>query len=245
VKALARIVAEADAGRTRLVELYGEVPLLPRATGVRAGPVAEVHLVGGAAGPLGGDELTVEVHVGAGASLIIRTVAATLALPGDGCSTTRVDATVAAGGTLHWLPEPIVAVRGCDHLTESVVQLYGDAQLRWREELVCGRHGEEGGDLVLQTRVRLDGRSLYRQDLAVGPRADSWSGPAVLGGARTAGSVILVGPADALPAPSTVDGGALMRLAGPGVVASAVADHAHDLRRALDTLLPVTKPGRS
>jgi urease accessory protein len=236
VKALARIVAGADGrGGTRLTELYGEAPLLPRRTGPRDGPVAEVHLVGGAAGPLGGDELCVEVHIGPGAALVVRTVAASIVLPGVGRSSTRVHATVAAGGRLDWLPEPVVAAKACDHRAESIVDLRGDARLRWREELVCGRHGEECGDLTLSTSVGRDGRPLYRQDLTVGSRAAGWSGPAVLGGHRTAGSLILVG--HAWPGPSTVHGppgsAAAMELAGGGTVLTAVATHAHHLRRLL------------
>jgi urease accessory protein len=227
MKALARIVAEADArGGTRLRELYGEAPLLPR----RTGP-AEVHLVGGAAGPLGGDELTIEVHIGPGAALTVRTVAASVALPGTGPSLARVHATVSAGGCLDWWPEPIVAAHRCDHRAESRIELAEGAELSWREELVCGRHGEACGDLTLSTSVRRAGRPLFRQDLAVGPRASGWSGPAGLGGARTAGTLILVGR-DWI-GPSTMDGLAAMPLAGGGIVVTAVAERAHELRRML------------
>lgn len=236
MKALARIVAEADGrGGTRLTELYGEVPLLPRRTGPAGDPVARVHLVGGAAGPLGGDELCVEVHVGPGAALELRTVAASIVLPGVGRSSTRVHATVAAGGRLDWLPEPVVAAKACDHWAESVVELHPDARLRWREELVRGRHGEVGGDLTVSTSVSRGGKPLYQQELAVGPGAAGSAGPAVLGGYRTVGTLILVG--HAWSGPSTVDGpagtAAAMSLAGGGTVVTAVAEHAHQLRRLL------------
>jgi urease accessory protein len=42
--------------------------------------------------------------------------------------------------------------------------------------------------------VNLDGHPLYRHELAVGPDADGWNGPAVLGTARATGSVLLVDP---------------------------------------------------
>jgi urease accessory protein len=234
MKALARIVAEADGrGGTRLTELYGEAPLLPRRTGHGGPGPAEVHLVGGAAGPLGGDELFLELHVGAGATLVVRSVAATMALPGPGTSMTRVSATV--DGRLKWLPEPIIAVRGCDHLAESVVELGSQATLIWREELVCGRHREPSGDLQVRTTVRRSGRTISRQDLAVGPRAPGWAGPAVLGGARAAGSLLEVGgPRE----PGTVHcdeySAATMRLAPPdAVLTTAVACDAYQLRNAL------------
>ncbi|HYN92797.1 MAG TPA: urease accessory protein UreD, partial [Pilimelia sp.] len=190
MRATARIVAEADgAGGTRLAVLRGESPLLPRRTGPH-----EVHLVGGAAGPLGGDRLRVDVEVGPGARLCVRTVAASLALPGarGGESRFEVTARVGAGGRLRWLPEPLIAAAGCQHAALSTVDVAAGGWLCWREELVCGRHGERPGDARLATTVRYAGRTLYRQDLAVGPAAPGWAGPAVLGGARATGSLLIV-----------------------------------------------------
>jgi urease accessory protein len=258
VRARARIVAEADGtGGSRLTVLHGEPPLLPRRTGDRTGP-AEVHLVGGAAGPLRGDDLLIEVEVGPGARLCVRTVAATIVLggPPGRRSQTTVRATVAAGGELVWLPEPVVATAGCDHLSRSTVELAAGARLTWREELICGRTGEEPGDLRLVTAVRLDGRPLSTQELTVGPRAPGWAGPAVLGGHRAAGTVLIVDPAwadgrtgtgtgaadrtgigtGAGPGAGTAEG-SLLALAGPAVLASAVAPDAHQLRRRLDRLM--------
>jgi urease accessory protein len=111
MRACARIVAEAGGrGGTRLAVLRGESPLLPRRTGPRAAAGAvTVHMVGGAAGPLAGDELRLDVEVGPGARLDVRGVAASLALPGrPGAPASRLElhARVAAGATLRFLPEP-------------------------------------------------------------------------------------------------------------------------------------------
>ena len=77
MRAYARVVAEADGhGGTRLVRLRGEPPLLPRRTGTGTGP-ATVHLVGGAAGPLGGDELRLDIEVGA----LMESLIATASVP--------------------------------------------------------------------------------------------------------------------------------------------------------------------
>jgi urease accessory protein len=240
VRARARVVAEADGtGGSRLAVCYGEAPLLPRRTGrLVNGRAVEVHLVGGAAGPLGGDDLLVEVEVGAGAQLRMHTVAATIVLSGRSPSRTTVRACVAAGGRLDWLPEPVVATAGCDHVARARVELAPGAVLTWRDELVCGRTGEEPGDLVQATEVRLDGRPLSHQELRVGPSAPGWAGPAVLSGHRAAGTVLLVG----VPAPQAasvpIDGarGALLALAGPAVLASATAVDAYRLRRTLTAL---------
>jgi urease accessory protein len=236
MRAFARIVAEADGrGGTRLAVLRGESPLLLRRTGGHGGAGVTVHLVGGAAGPLRGDDLRLEVTVGAGAFLTVRSVAAQLALPGrSGLPRSRLDirAEVAAGGTLHWLPEPLIAAAGCDHHTSTHVEVAGGGALLWRDDLVCGRHAEPSGDVRLTTTIRYAGATLYRHDLAVGPGANAF-----LAEARALGTLVA---APALPAgagvfpPSTQ--AAIMRLAGPGVLATVAAEDIRGVRRALDPL---------
>jgi urease accessory protein len=199
MRAQARIVAVADPGRgTRLAALRGEPPLLPRRTlpSDSEGEV-QLHLVGGAAGPLGGDDLRIEIEVGPDARLCVRSVAASLALPGPagGESRLHVTARVAAGGRLRWLPEPLIGAVGCDHRTVTSITLAEGAALLWREELVCGRYAEPVGDVRIETTLRYGGRTLLRNALAVGPRASGWSGPAVLDGARAVGSLLVVDPA--------------------------------------------------
>jgi urease accessory protein len=240
MRAFARVAAEADGcGGTRLAVLHGEAPLLLRRTGARSGANVTVHLVGGAAGPLRGDDLRLEVAVGAGASLTVRSVAAQLALPGSpGLPPSRlaIVATVAAGATLRWLPEPLIAAAGCDHHTVTQVTAEDGASLLWRDDLVCGRHGEQSGAVRTTTTIRYANRTLYRHDLAVGPDTPGWDGPAILGEGRAVGTLIMV-PADepAYAAPPTA-GAAVMRLAGPGLLATAVGADIRQVQAALDPL---------
>jgi urease accessory protein len=196
--------------------------------------------VSGAAGPLGGDDLRIEIDVRAGAELTVRTVAATLALPGVGPSGLEITVRVAAGARLRWLPEPLVVAAGCDHLSLSTVELDAEARLVWREELILGRHGEAPGDGRTALRVRRSGRPLLHQELTVGPRAIAATGPAVLGGARAVGSTLIVDPAwGPEPPPGfTVTDGALCPLAGPAVLATALAPDGHTLRARLGALAP-------
>jgi urease accessory protein len=264
VRAVGRIVAVADGrGGTRLAVLRGEPPLVLRRTGPRdAGPrgpgwrdgAVEVHLVGGAAGPLGGDRLRLDIEVGPGAALCLRTVAASLALPGADGTPSRVTVTarVAGGGRLAWLPEPLIAATGCRHVADSTVDVADGGRLCWREELVCGRHGEEPGDARVGTTVRYAGRTLHRQEVSVGPAAPGWAGPAVLGGARALGSVLLVDPRwrdgrpDAL-ALGWTEGpdAALLRLAGPAVLGTALAGDLRGVRARLDPLIADAPPARA
>jgi urease accessory protein len=240
MRASARVVAEADGrGGTRLAVLRGEAPLLLRRTGPRGGGRGvTVHLVSGAAGPLRGDDLCLQVEVGPGAWLDVHSVAASLALPGrDGAppSRLRITAVVASGAVLRWLPEPLIAAAGCHHQAITHVEAADGAALVWRDEQVCGRHGESAGDVRTNTTIRYAGRTLYRHELAIGPGAPGWSGAAVLGGGRAVGSVVLAGPD--LPAPALLGGdAAVMALTGPGVLASAVGQDIRQVRAALDRI---------
>ncbi|GAA3342718.1 urease accessory protein UreD [Amorphoplanes nipponensis] len=239
MRAEARIVAEADGrGGTRLRVLRGESPLLLRRTGPRAGGAVTVHLVGGAAGPLGGDDLRLDVEVGPAARLTVRSVAAQLALPGRaGAPPSRLEirAAVAADATLRWLPEPLIAAAGCRHRAGTRVEVAAGGRLLWRDDLVCGRHDEPSGDVRADVTIRYAGSTLHRHELAVGPGAPGWSGAAVLGGGRAVGALVLAGPG--WPEPALLGGdAALMPLAGPGLLASAVGRDIRQVRAALDPL---------
>jgi urease accessory protein len=244
MEATARVVALADGrGGTRLARLSGEPPLLLRQTGP-----GEVHLVGGAAGPLGGDRLRLEIEVGPSATLCLRTVAASIALPGPvgGRSRVEIHAVVADGGRLEWLPEPLIGAAGCDHETVSTVDLHASAALIWREELVCGRHGEGPGAVLLDTRIARDSRTLYRQCLSVGPGAPGWDGPASLDGAAAYGTLVVVDPAwssGGTPAAEVLGPTAVvMPLAGPAIVASAVGADRRDVLVPLEKVRARAQP---
>lgn len=200
--ARALVAVERVDGVDRTIECWGQPPLLPRQT------AEGVCFVGSAAGPLGGDELTTTVEVGDGARLAVGSVAATYARPGgDGAvSLARLDARVGRGGRLSWTPEPLVAVRGCRHRTETTVVLAEGAELFWVEVTVLGRHGEDGGDVWTRRSVDLAGRPLNRQDLAMVSADRGSPDPAVLGGARVVVSCLVVHPEWSTDTPA--DGGA-------------------------------------
>jgi urease accessory protein len=234
MRARASLVAEADgSGGTRLVRLRGEPPLLLRHSYGGSGSAAVVHLVGGAAGPLGGDHLRLDIEIGPDAAVCLHTAAASVVLPARSGARSQlaVAATVAAGGLLHWLPEQTVAAAGCRHTTLATVELGNGAELLWRDELICGRANEPSGDATITTSVTYAGQPLLRQTLRVGPDAPGWSGPAVLGGATATGSLLHVHPGTPPPptailAPTAVR----MPLSGPASLTTATAPDAHTLR---------------
>lgn len=202
MKASAALTAEAVDGRTSLTTLRSEPPLTVRAT------PEGVHLVGSAAGPLGGDELRIDVRVGPDADLVVRSAAASVVLPGPrgGSSSLTIVVDVGAGGALTWLPEPTVAARGCDHRVTTLIDLADGAELVWREELVLGRHDEAAGSILQRLRVDRGGRPLLRHDLALGPAWPTADGPAGTAGARAVGALLVVGPAAKDLEPPALDG---------------------------------------
>jgi urease accessory protein len=263
ISAAAEIVAIAGAdGVTRLPVLTSQVPLVLRRT-----PDA-VYVVGGAAGPIGGDELALRISVGAGAFLRVRTAAASIALPGpEGLeSVLRVTVDVGTGARLEYLPEPVVVSAGARHATILRVTLAEGASLLLRDELLLGRHGEAGGASRTEVRVSYAGRPLLRQSLEVAGTDAADLGPAVLAGHRGVGTLLQVDPAlgsgsvrasnpSAVVADRTIVGSeagvaavgsevevaavagqptvAVMPLAGPAVLVTALANDAVTLRRRL------------
>ncbi|MET9484873.1 urease accessory protein UreD [Streptomyces sp. NPDC006638] len=259
VRATARIVATRDA----LPVLASDGPLAVRrtratgtGTGTSTGPAAgtrhRVTVVGAMSAPLGGDRLAIEVRVRDGARLTVDASAATLALPGripSGADTAEpahydMRLTVDDGAELHWLPEQLVSARGSDLRTRTTVELAATARLVLREEQVLGRHGEEPGTLRTRLTVRRAGRPLLDQELRHGPGAPGgWDGGAVLGGHRAVGQLLVVGPEfEEKPAQPILlgDTAVLTPLAGPGVLVTAVAVDALELRRVLDEALRLT-----
>ncbi len=223
----------------RLDEVRSAVPLTLRwADGC-------LYVVGSAFAPLGGDDLRLDIVVEAGASLTVRTVAASIAQPSPSGLPSRfaVTARVEAGATLHWLPEPGVAAVGAVHHADAVVELAVDAELVWREEVVLGRHDEPGGEWRSSLRVTREGLPVLVQDTAYG--GPLWSSPAVGAGHRAAGSVLVVG-ADAPTEPRVLGRrAAVMPLAYPGAaLVSALAPDALTLRRLLGSDYAGPRRGR-
>ncbi|TQM33387.1 urease accessory protein UreD [Nocardia bhagyanarayanae] len=156
----------------RIVAAAGTLPEIHASGGLAARRTGQhtVHLIGTAATPLGGDELHISVTVGPGARLALRSVAATIALPGV---TTRISFArwvfeVAEGGELDVETEPLIVAGGADHRAVTTARLAADARLRLRERVQIGRAGEDiglwRGDLIAD----LDDLPLLRHRLELG-----------------------------------------------------------------------------
>lgn len=168
----------------RIVAAVGTLPEIHASGGLaarRTGPDT-VHLIGTAATPLGGDELDIEIVVGAGARLVVRSVAATIALPSTHTPLSLAHWHFDVAGELDFDPEPTIVAGGAHHHAVTEVRLTPDARLRLRERVQIGRTGEDDGgwrgDLIadigalplLRHRLELGADSATDDNLAA-PRA--------------------------------------------------------------------------
>jgi urease accessory protein len=214
----AAVIAEPAAGRTRCTTLRSKPPISFRDT------PDGLFLVGSGAGPLGGDDLRIDVDVRPGAHLVVRSVAASLVQPGPSGapSSLRVSVRVGADASLRWEPQPTILVAGCDHRTITTIALGAGATLVWREVVVLGRHDEPSGSLLQRLHVDRDGAPLLRTELPVGPRWPGADGPAGTDGARLVTSTLVVG-LDEPPVPDGADG-AVLRLQEDAWLVTALSD---------------------
>lgn len=202
----AALVAEASEGRLTFPVLRSDPPILLRPTG------DTVHLVGGSAGPLGGDQLRLDVTVRRSACLRLRSAAASVVLPGPTASSLHLTITIESGGHLDWRPEPAVSVAGGSHEQVVDVELQGDATMEWTETVVLGRSGEPSGDWSSLMRVVRDGAVAVHQQLRVGPDHPGSDGPAVMDGRRVSAARLIVGSSARPDCVSVSDTGAWTRV---------------------------------
>ena len=227
MKASAKLVAGPGGPYTTRV-LRSDLPLVLR-------PADDaIYLAQGAAGPLNGDDLTLDIEVPDGCWLRLRAVASTLALPSIGGGTSRVtlNATVGVGAGLEVLLEPVVVADGAVVELTTRFELAGDATLLWREEVVLGRHGERGGVVSSRVDVTRAGLPLLRNGFRLAGLESVTHGPATLGPGRAVGSLLSLGSG---PLPGVDDrDSATMTLKVGGTLYTAVAASAIALRRTLD-----------
>jgi urease accessory protein len=128
-----------------------------------------VHLVSAAATPLGGDVIALRVVVQAGARLRLRSVAATVALPGAGTAESHARWDIEVAGELDVDLQPTVVAGSSRHLTATRLQLTGSGRVRLRERVQIGRTGERQGFWSGSLHADVDGAPLVRHRVELGP----------------------------------------------------------------------------
>lgn len=185
-------------GHTVVRRMKCEAPILVRVVG-GSGPPLQLAMVGGAAGPLGGDRLCFRLELEAGAQLSVRAVAAAMAQPGPHAAPSHlsIDLVVGAGAHLDWQPQPTVSVVGSDHRSIVRLEAAGSSAVKMREGVSLGRHGEPPGRFALRERVVIDGVAVLDHETVFA--AGALLGPGAQGPGRCMTSEIVIG--SSLPEP--------------------------------------------
>jgi urease accessory protein len=191
------------AARLRLVDgrltWASAPPVVLRRTGRR-----RVHVVAVGGGPLGGDRLRLRVELGSGERLAVHSAAATVVQPGrDPASVASfdVEAVLAEGAALDWRPEPTVVCDGAMWEPSVRLDLAESARARVIEQLVLGRSGQAGGRCASTMRAMVGGTPVLASTTMVDGADAALTGIGGTGGARSVGSVLVIGE----PAPDAED----------------------------------------
>ena len=190
-KARLALQASRDGERT-LLHAQHEGPLRLLKTLTPEGPgIAHAVLVHPPGGLVGGDRLRIELAVQPGAHLLATTPAATRFYRSPQREATQdVQAEVAAGARLEWLPQETLAYRGCRARNHVRVRLQG--QLLMSELLALGlaESGAPFDDGELLQHLEIEGLWIDRGWLRAQDRA-LLDGPCGLAGRRVLGSLVL------------------------------------------------------
>jgi urease accessory protein len=193
---IARTSAVIEAGGV-LGELCCAPPLTLRQVHSDAADRCELRLVGTAAGPLAGDDLSISLRLRPGARATLAATGASLAQGRDHAGTEggrerrgsgghgtggaaaalAIRADLADGADLIADPGTLVVCRGSRVDVHVELTLGAGATVQWRELIVLGRTGEPAGQATLRWDVTRLGRPVLRQfvDLA-DPALTAWGG---------------------------------------------------------------------
>ena len=235
MKARAQLTVDAGGLRWR-----SAAPVVLRPTGGH-----RIHLVQAAGGPLGGDDLALDVRLGAGCAALLRSAAATVVQAGRSPGPARwtVTASAAQRAVLDWRPEPTVVCDGAQLHSRITVALQPGARAVLREVVVLGRTGQRGGNFIGELAVDLDGSPLLAHTVLLDGTDPVLAGPAGTGGARVVGMLAVVGESIGGSAQGAGEEPGLRwacaPLDGPGHLVLALADRVTTVIHLLDHFAPV------
>jgi urease accessory protein len=236
----------------RLAELACQPPLTLRQVRAADPAVCALCLVGSAAGPLAGDDLTLTLDVADGASAVLQAAGAQIAQgrAGHGTSCLCFRATVGAGGRLRADPGALIIRPGGRAAARVDLRLAADAAVDWRELVVLhrGAAGASGGGpagpagaggaapaVTLRWDVTRAGAPVLRQlvDLT-DPAGQRW--PGMIAGRRVLASALLAGPGVAARTIVASPTAVAQPLAEGAVLVTVLADDAAAAQRQRDEL---------
>lgn len=181
---LARLRVAERFGRSVVVDQYSQAPLQLHRPLYRGGsPNPVVYLKTPSAGLLDGDEHRLEVAVGEGCFLELRTQAATLVYPGS--SKQEFDIDVASGATLVFLPHQLIMAKGA-RLSQNVsIHLRSTSRLLYSEGWSAGRlaMGEcwQFESLANKLQIFVDDKITFRENWNLIPQTMAPGHPLLCG----------------------------------------------------------------
>lgn len=190
----------------------------------------ELRLVGSAAGPLAGDDLSLSLRLRAGARAALGAAGASLAQGrgSSGGATLSFAAELEAGARLVADPGPLVVCAGSRVDVRLSLTLGAAAAVRWRELIVLGRTGEPPGRATVRWDVTRAGRPVLRQfselDLAL------------TGGRRVLACALISDPARAARTAVASASAVAQRVDQHTLLVTVLADDAARAARELDGL---------
>jgi urease accessory protein len=190
---IARTTAVIEAGGV-LGEVFCAPPLTLRQVHSEARDRCELRLVGTAAGPLAGDDLSVWVRLRPGAKATLRATGASVAQgrgQGDAAALS-IRADLADGADLVADPGALVVCRGSRIDVRVELTLGAGAAVEWRELIVLGRTREPPGRATLRWDVTRLGRPVLRQLVDL---SDPTLTASVTSGRRVLACALITGPA--------------------------------------------------
>ena len=237
-------------GRTVLTRAFAKSPVKLIATNVR-GVACWVYTATLGGGLVGGDEIALVAEVADGGRALLTTQASTKVYRSERRSAQSVTATVAAGGLLAVLPDPIVCFAGARFTQAQRYDLHTDATLAVVDWMTSGRHatGERWAFSRYESRLDIvrNGQPVLVDAVVLEDDLDSVAGrmgrfdillTAVVTGPLAAPAIdrildaaaaapVLPGGDLIISAATLRDGGVLLRMAGTGVeqLGGALRDH--------------------
>ncbi len=194
---VARVRFEAGETSTHIADLYQLGSLRVRFPRVGR---CEAVLLNTGGGITGGDQISIELELGAGAAATVTSQAAEKIYRSDGeVARIRVAAHLASGAKLDWLPQETIVFDRARVQRTIDVEMAGDAVLTMLEMLVVGRvaHGEEVRDAswLDRWRIRRDGKLVFADAVRIGGDvATLLQRPALGAGARAVATLVHIAP---------------------------------------------------
>lgn len=212
------------------------------------GHALDAVMINTSGGVTGGDNITVTASVGADSAMMLTTQAAERAYRAQPDQTGQITTQlhVAAGGTLHWLPQELLLFDGCRLSRKLDVKLQADARALLIEPVVFGRTamGETLTDITFRDRISVtrDGRPVYRDGVQMAGDAVAMLARPAIGQGMSAMATVIYAHPDAAARLKGVrkllpDTGGVSLLSDDLLVGRIMAQDSYLLRRALIPVL--------